>query len=127
MAIGSHQPEDDVVGNYADRLDPGTYSADPIVVVYPHDVAEGLDVPEGVFWRLVYVAKGYSLHLLPLLGGSDPVRLNRPMIETLVDELSFVGERLNDPVADVWIGRLLQISQATLWRQGEANLTVEGE
>jgi hypothetical protein len=115
------------VGDYTDRLDPASYSEDPIVAVYPHDVAESLDVPERVFCRLVYVAKGYSLHLLRLLGDSDPIRLNRPMIQTFVDELRFVGERLNDPVTDLWVDRLLQIAQATLWRRGDVYLTVEAE
>jgi hypothetical protein len=61
------------VGDYLDRLDVTTYAEDPIVAVYRDDPADGLDVPERVFWRLVHVAKGYSLHLLPLLGDTDPV------------------------------------------------------
>jgi hypothetical protein len=91
------------------------------------DPSESLDVPERVFWRLVYVAKAYALHLLPMLGDSDPVYLNRPMIQTFVDELCFIGDRLNDPVAEYWIGRLLQAAQTALSRRGDALLTAEGE
>jgi hypothetical protein len=38
------------------------------------------------------------------------------MIQTFLDELRFVGERLNDPVTDFWIDRLLQVAQTALWQ-----------
>ena len=49
------------------------------------------------------------------------------MIQTLLDELRFVGERLNDPVTDHWVDRLLPFVQAALWTHADARLTVEGE
>jgi hypothetical protein len=61
-----------------------------------------------------------------MLGDSDPVYLNRP-IQTFLDELCFIGDRLNDPVAEYWIGRLLQAAQTALSPRGDALLTVEGE
>lgn len=37
-----------------------------------------------------------AFHTLPLLGGIESVTLNRPRCEALVDEVTFVAERLND-------------------------------
>jgi hypothetical protein len=116
-----------VVSDYADRLDPETYADDPIVAVYRDDPADSLCVPERVFWRVSHVAKGYELHLLPLLGNSDPVRLNRPMIQTMLDELCFVADRLEDPVVQLWVAELLKTAQNALRRPGDTHLTVEGE
>jgi hypothetical protein len=116
-----------MVSDYADRIDPATYVNDPIVAVYRDDPANALCLPERVFWRLSHVAKGYELHLLPLLGGSDPVRLNRPMIQTLIDELCFVADRLDDPVVELWVAQLLKAAQAAVWQPGDTHLTVEGE
>lgn len=115
------------MSDYADRLDPQTYADDVVVAVYRDKPGDGISVPEQVFWRFVYVAKGYSLHLLPLLGGSEPVKLSRPMIQTLVDEISFVADRLQDPVVELWAARLLKAAQAALWQRGDVHLTVEGE
>jgi hypothetical protein len=113
--------------DYSDRLDPSSYADDVIVALYRESPDDSFDVPEGVFHRLVYVAKAYELHQLPQLGGSEPVTLYGPMIQTLLDELRFVGERLNDPVTDLWVSRLLPVVQAALWSRSEARLTVEGE
>ena len=49
------------------------------------------------------------------------------MFQTLLDELRFVGDRLNDPVTDLWISRLLPVVQAVAWGGPSASLTVEGE
>ena len=119
--------DDLAVNDYGDRLDPATYVDDPIVVVYRAEPAGGLDVPERVFWRLTHVAMAYQLHLLPLLGGSDPVPLNKQMIQMLIDELNFIADRLNDPVAEIWIPRILEAAQSALWQRGDAQLTIEGE
>jgi hypothetical protein len=116
------------MSEYADRLDPDTYTDDPLVSVYRDDPGDGLWVPERVFWRLVHVAKGYSLHLLPLLGDADPIRLSKPMIQTLIDEVHFVLDRLQDPVLELWADQIIEIAQATLRQPGDdVYLTVEGE
>jgi hypothetical protein len=52
-----------------------------------------------LFHRLTGVAAAYELHTLPMLGGSEPARLNRVRCESLLDELAFVADRLNDPLA----------------------------
>jgi hypothetical protein len=44
----------------------------------------------------------HGLHTLPLLGGSDLARLNRPMIESLIEELDFIRAPLSDEPAQHW-------------------------
>lgn len=116
-----------VMGDYADRLGPRTYADEPAVVIYQDAPDNGLWIPEQVFWRFVHVAKGYELHLLPLLGGPDPVQLTRPMIQTFIDEVAFVADRLHDPVVEHWAGQLIKTAQTALWQRGDTHLTVEGE
>ena len=69
------------------------------------DAEAALWVSERLFGRLTLVARAYELHTLPMIGGSDPVALNRTRCEALLNELEFVAERLDDPLA-------LQIAQA---------------
>jgi hypothetical protein len=86
------------IDRFAERLDPASYSDDPGVGVYETDPddADSLWISERLFGRLTLVGSAYELHMLPLLGGTDPVRLNRARCEALLDEVAFVAERLND-------------------------------
>lgn len=87
---------------FADRLDPATYADDDEVVgVFESDPSEAdaLWLSARLFRRLIGVARAYELHALPLLDDPDPVRLNRARCEALLDEIAFVAERLDDPVA----------------------------
>lgn len=87
---------------FADRLDPATYANDDgHVGVFESDPAEedSLWISERLFQRLAAVATAYELHTLPMLGGSDPVTLSRARCESLLDELAFVADRLDDPLA----------------------------
>jgi hypothetical protein len=112
---------------FDDRLRPETYADDPLVGVYGRDPADdsGVWVPERLFDRLTSVATAYGLHTLPLLGGSDPVALDRPQIEALVEELDFVRRRLDDDLASGWAAA---IASRALVALGAADpvLTVEG-
>lgn len=87
---------------FADRLDPATYADDDEVVgVFesgPSD-DDALWLSARLFRRLTTVASAYELHSLPLLGGSEPVQLNRARCESVLDEIAFVAERLDDAVA----------------------------
>ena len=87
---------------FADRLDPATYADDDETVgVFesgPSD-EDSLWLSARVFRRLTYVAKAYELHALPMLDDPDPVALNRPRCEAVIDEIEFVAERLDDVVA----------------------------
>lgn len=115
---------------FADRLDASTYAEDPVVGVYergPGD-ADGLWVSERLFARLTAVAAGYELHTLPMLGRSDPINLNRVRCTSLLAEVAFVAERLDDPL----IGALAQDLQRYITRRTnnplwDGSITVEGE
>jgi hypothetical protein len=54
---------------FADRLDPASYTDDPVVGVYEADpdAADALWISERLFGRLTLVASAYELHTLPLL------------------------------------------------------------
>jgi hypothetical protein len=85
---------------FLDRLDAATYTDDPAVGVFEADPgeADAVWLPERLFARLVRIAPAYELHTLPMLGG-EAVRLNRLQCEDLLDEVAFVAERVNDPLA----------------------------
>ncbi len=87
---------------FADRLDASTYADDDETV----GVFEGGPDDEDALWlsgrlfrRLTTVGAAYELHVLPQLQDGDAVRLGRPQCQSLVDELQFVAERLDDPLA----------------------------
>jgi hypothetical protein len=87
---------------YADRLDASTYEDDDDTVgVFESspDERDSLWLSGRLFHRLTGVATAYELHTLPMLGGTEAGRLNRARCETLLDELTFVAERLDDPLA----------------------------
>ena len=87
---------------FADRLDPATYEDDDEVVgVFESDPSEAdaLWLSARLSRRLTGVARAYELHALPLLDDPDQVRLNRARCEAVLDEIEFVAQRLDDPVA----------------------------
>jgi len=86
---------------FADRLDPKTYQADDEVVgIYETDPNEhdALWFSGRLFRRLTTIGDAYELHTLPLLDGSTDLRLNQTQCISLVDEVAFVAERINDDV-----------------------------
>lgn len=59
---------------YADRFDASTYADyEPVGVFTSTDDPNAVWLPERLFHRLVAVGRGYDLHLMPRLGGSEPV------------------------------------------------------
>jgi hypothetical protein len=81
-----------------------------------------------LFRRLTSTASGYELHVLPPLGGREPVRLMKPQVEALLDEVVFVGDRLNDKVARTTAGTLIDYLVTQLGHgDPELVVTVEGE
>jgi len=84
---------------FADRLDPKTYETDDEVAgLFESDPGEpdALWCSGRLFRRLTGIASAYELHTLPLLNGSSDVRLNRSQCLSLLDEIAFVAERVND-------------------------------
>lgn len=116
---------------FADRLDPTTYEDDDgLVGVFESDPGEddSLWISERLFRRLTAVATGYDLHTLPMLGGSDPVRLNEQRCQSLLDELAFVDDRLNDPIASSTVQAIQNYIATRVRRPGWVGaVTFEGE
>ena len=59
-------------------------------------------------------------------GGMDLVRLNRPMIESLIEELDFVRALLSDELASKWESKIAARSVTAL-SLAKPLLTIEGE
>jgi hypothetical protein len=84
---------------FADRLNPDTYAHDDdgvAVFEATPDEADALWLSARLFRRLTFIARGYELHALPLLDSPEPVVLNRPRCEAVVDEIEFVATVLDD-------------------------------
>lgn len=80
------------------------------------------------FRRITLVAQAYELHTLSLLGGMSRVALTRPMCASLIDELAFVADRLNDPLAHDTVRALSDFVVARLRVPGwHGTVTVEGD
>lgn len=112
-------------------MEPKTYQDDDgLVGVYELDPSDtdALWLSERLFQRLTLVARAYELHTLPLLGGLEPVTLTRPMCDSLMGELGFITDRLNDPVARETAQVLADFVASGLRRPGwDGSVTVEGD
>jgi hypothetical protein len=111
---------------FDDRLIEATYEDDALTGVFVDDPDGGVWIPEALFDRLVQIGKAYSLHVLPMLGGSERIPLNRLAAESLLDELAFVAERVNDDLFVRHIGDTERFVAETLRRPGEVTVFVEG-
>ena len=112
---------------FSDRLIADTYKDDPVVSVYESDPDEpgAVWASERLFMRLALTAKAYELHTLPMLGGFEPVLLHPAQCEALLDELTFVAERLDDPLA---VSAAQTVARYVSGRRGSGRgITVEGE
>jgi len=116
---------------FADRLDAATYEHDDDVVgVFEPDSGDedSLWLSARLFGRLTAVASAYELHTLPMVGGSEPVQLNRHRCESLLDELTFVAERLDDPLAVSTAQAITDYVAARVRRPGwDGFVTFEGD
>lgn len=111
--------------DYADRFEASNYEDDPVVGVYIDDPASGVWFSERLFLRMVSVGKAYGLHLLPLLGGPEPVRLDSTQLETLAAELELLPEVSRDDLLITTVSRLAGAVEEA--RRTKAALTIEGE
>jgi hypothetical protein len=112
---------------YADRFAASAYADDePVGVFVSEDDLDAVWVPERLFFRLKAVAEGYELHLLPLLGGREPMTLNADQMHNLLDELDFLRALLTaDQLIAEQVERLSLYLSALLRHPG-ASVTVEG-
>jgi hypothetical protein len=116
---------DDRPMDYSDRFEASNYDDDPVVGVYLDDPDDGAVFSERLFLRMVSIGKAYELHLLPLLGGPDPVTLNSTQLETLAAELQLVREVSRDGLLLETVSRFEGAVEKA--RRMKAVLTIEGE
>lgn len=116
---------------FADRLDAATYENDDDVVGVFEQTAQDADalwLSGQLFHRLTTVASAYRLHVLPMLGGWEPMPLNKLQCQSLLDELAFVAERLNDPLAAATAQAISDFvvirTRQPAW---EGSITIEGD
>jgi hypothetical protein len=118
------------VTRFSDRLSAATYADDPVVGVYESDASEAdaLWIGERLFLRVSRIGAAYELHTLSMLGGSEPVCLTQPQCESLLQELEFVGERLNDHLVIDVVQAVSDYLASRLRRAGwDGKVTFEGE
>lgn len=86
---------------YPDRFESARFENDePIELrAVSEPIGSGQMVPEGIFARLVLAGRAYDLHVLgSVLTWGQVCTINSLQCESLLDELAFVAELLNDPL-----------------------------
>lgn len=92
-----------------DRFNSSTYSDDPpvgIVVVDDSTERWVAWIPERLWERTLALGAAYRLHVLNLLQDHERLELNQPQVESLLDELQFLGAVVKD---DLLAGHLEEI------------------
>ena len=116
---------------FLDRLDAATYVDDDETVGVWEVNAEDSDalwLSGRLFRRLTTVAAAYQLHTLPMLSGSESVTLDKVRCESLLDELAFVAERLNDDLAVTTAQAVANYVAERTRRPGwEGSVTIDGD
>jgi hypothetical protein len=88
-----------VSDRFGDRLDPATYAQDePVGAGTSPDFSGWVYVSDRLFARMQHLARAYDLHVLPGLHPYDRNELDHDRTASLIDELEFLTEVVNDPV-----------------------------
>jgi hypothetical protein len=105
-----------MMDEYKDRFYPKKYEEEePVAVGYgvPGDEEWGRDieqetalVPSPIFARAQAIARGYDLHLMPLIDIYVRTELNKVQAETLLNELRFIKQVANDPLLAGWLEKM---------------------
>ena len=117
---------------YGDRFLAETYAKDePVgarlsseVIADTHEYS--LWIPERLFHRIQNLARAYELHLLPALEPYGKNELTHSQAETLVDELSFIGDLISDELLAGYIGRLIELAEKCIRSARQVRLVIEG-
>ena len=114
----------DPLARFGDRVSPATYEDDVTTGVHDGDPDGGVWVPERLFLRLVHLAEAYDLHVTSRLGMGTVV-LSRPLARSFLDEVAFVGERIDDPALLPWLQRIADYGGHVLRGRGDVRITVD--
>lgn len=114
---------------YEDRLQPSSYANDEPVGAGPDGRAdyEGwVWIPERLFSRMQHLAQAYELHVLTRLDPYGRNSLNREQVESLLDELEFIGRVVDDEALRVQLERLREVAVAVRGARTRTELVIEG-
>lgn len=118
------------MSRYDDRLDPGTYQDDEPIGVGPAHDPESYEgwvwIPQRLFDRVRLIAAAYGLHVLPGVDMNDRNVLRPEQVQTLLDEIEFIGTLTQDAALLEQLVRLRQIAQVVTRRARPAELIIEG-
>jgi len=116
--------------DYGDRFLSATYANDQPVCLSLSTRDRGdrqtVCLPESLFARAQAIARAYNLHLLPTIELYCETSLHKDQCATLVAELSFVSEVVNDDLLAHYLREALQVVRACANCDGPAAVLVEG-
>lgn len=119
-----------LMGRYDDRLDLARYERDGPVGVGPGHEPESYEgwvwIPERLFARMCFIAAAYEFHVLPGLDGYDRNTLRPEQVETLLDEVEFIGNLVEDPALLEQLEKLRRVAQVVTRQHRPADLIIEG-
>jgi len=116
--------------DYADRFLATTYADDqPVclsVSTRNRSDRQTVCLPESLFVRAQAIARAYNLHLLPTIELYGETSLLKDQCATLMAELSFVSEVVNDDLLAHHLREVLQVVRACADCAGPAAVLFEG-
>jgi hypothetical protein len=115
---------------YGDRLEAATYEGDEPVGAGPAQDAgkyEGwIWIPGRLFARMQQIAEAYELHVLPGLGFYDRNVLGREQLESLLEEIEFIGNVVDDPAIHPQLEQLRNVALKVVRAPTRTELVIEG-
>lgn len=118
------------MSRYDDRLDPQKYQNDEPVGAGPAHGPESCEgwvwIPERLFDRVRLIAAGYGLHVLPGVDMNDRNVLQPEQVQTLLDEIEFIGSLIQDAALLEQLEQLRQVAYAVTRRSRPAELIIQG-
>jgi hypothetical protein len=109
---------------YTDRTSSENYADDEPVVVSA--LGKQVRVPERLFLRLVCLASGYELHLLPVIDPYGDTSLTQVQCISLESELAFLLQRVSDEALEPHLLELHALVVACCHAQPGVALAIEG-
>ncbi|SRR6266540_3430523 len=114
---------------YEDRLESSSYANDEVVGAGPSGRADydgWVWIPERLFSRMQHLAKAYEFHVLTRLDPYGRNSLNVEQVESLLDEVEFIGRVVEDEALRVQLERLRAVAVAVRGAGPRTELVIEG-
>ena len=116
--------------DYSDRFLGNTYASDePVrftVTLSGRADRVSVDVPESLFVRAQTIGSAYGLDLLPTIDVYADTLLDKLQCVTLLAEVRFVAEAVNDALLDAYLTNISRAIEACVNCSGFAETLIEG-